>query len=403
MMNGDVLFNVTDLSRREFLRGSATALCSTSLLTQISAQDNIAQPAQALERVKFQIDKNERTEEGRVLIEAQDGGIIFEGRDSRLWTILPENLVERQSVDGMKFVPYSARQLGDRMKLEFGTGYACWEYGPLVICTNAGKNYADWCGELFSRLQSSFEKFWRRDNLPLKEPEFLLPVCLFANRRQFAEYALADADASTAASYGYYSVKTNRTAMFDITADESGAARSIADVNRRMAKSLSNVATMVHEATHQFAFNGGLHQRYADNPLWLMEGMAMFFEVPDLKNKSGWASVGQPNKMRVAVFADWFKSGQRAENSLKTLIQDDTRFLDADTAGAAYAEAWSLTYYLIKRRREEYTVYLKHVAEKPILKYLTPAERILEFEKFFGEDWAQLDDEMVTLLKRIRR
>lgn len=105
----------------------------------------------------------------------------------------------------------------------------------------------------------------------------------------------------------------------------------------------------------------------------------------------------------MAVFANWFKSGQRAKDSLKTLIRDDTRFLDADTAGVAYAEAWSLTYYLIKRRREEYTAYLKHVAEKPILKYLTPEERILEFEKFFGEDWAQLEDEMVTLLKRIRR
>lgn len=403
MMYRDTLRFTTPLSRREFVLGSVAALSSTSLLHLASAQEDADLPSKSLERVKFQTDKNERVEEGRIVIEAQDGGLIFEGRDSRLWTILPEHLVERKAVDGLKFVPYSARQLGDRMKLEFGDGYASWEYGPLVICTNAGKNYADWCGQLFSRLHSSFEKFWRRDNLPLREPEFPLPVCLFAKQRQFVNYALSDADAATAASFGYYSVKTNRTAMFDITADESGAARSITDVNRRMSKSLSNVATMVHEATHQFAFNGGLHQRYADNPLWLMEGMAMFFEVPDLRNKTGWASVGQPNKMRVAVFADWFKSGQRPVDSLKSLIRDDTRFLDAETAGPAYAEAWSLTYYMIKLRRDEYTAYLKHVAEKPMLKYLTPEERIAEFEEFFGDDWEKLDADMVTLLKRIRR
>jgi len=191
--------------------------------------------------------------------------------------------------------------------------------------------------------------------------------------------------------------------MFDITSDERGAARNIADVNRRMAKSLSNVATMVHEATHQFAFNGGLHQRYADNPLWLMEGMAMFFEVPDLRNKAGWASVGKPNKMRVAAFANWYKSGQRPENSLQTLVQDDTRFLTAQTAETAYAEAWSLTYYLIKRRRDEYAAYLKQIADKPMLNYLSAEERLAEFEKYFGDDWRELDEEMVALLKRIRR
>ena len=187
--------------------------------------------------------------------------------------------------------------------------------------------------------------------------------------------------------------------MFDITADERGNARSVADVNRRMSKSLSNVATMVHEATHQFAFNGKLHQRYADNPLWLMEGMAMFFEVPDLKSKSGWASVGRPNDFRLNVL----RNSRRPPNSLQTLIRDDSRFLDAETAGVAYAEAWALTYYFSKRRRDEYTGYLKTVAEKPMIEYLTPEERIAEFEKHFGDDWQKLDEQMIALMRRVSR
>lgn len=391
----------TELSRRVFLQ--STALATTLATTQSVFGQSAAQKSKTsqrpMERVKFRTEANDRTEDGRILVEAQDGGVILEGRDGRLWTILPEDLIERQKVDNTTFTPFSERQLGERMKLELGDQFGFWNYGPIVICTNAGKNYADWCGHLFARLQSTFQKFWRRDDLPLTEPEFPLPVCLFATRKQYYKYALSDADVATAESYGYYSVKTNRTAMFDITADERGIARSVADVNRRMSKSLGNVATMVHEATHQFAFNGGLHQRYADNPLWMMEGMAMFFEVPDLRSKSGWASVGRPNDMRLNVL----RRSRRPPNSLQTLIRDDSRFLDADTAGLAYAEAWALTYYLIKRRRDEYAGYLKQIAEKPMLKYLSPEERIEEFEKFFGDDWKKLDEDLIALLRRIGR
>ncbi|HUG19230.1 MAG TPA: hypothetical protein VMM56_09655, partial [Planctomycetaceae bacterium] len=62
-----------------------------------------------------------------------------------------------------------------------------------------------------------------------------------------------------------------------------------------------------------------------------------------------------------------------------------------------------LTYYLIKRRREDYTAYLKHITEKKILEYPSPAERIAEFEQFFGKDWDDLDEAMVSVLKNIRR
>lgn len=405
-MPGQILSSLDLLSRRDLLRGSLAstiALAFPGLPSQVMAQSDQEQKNKPLVRVKFRYKDQERSEDGRIVVEAQDGGIMLEGRDGKLWTILAEDLDSRENVEDFRFQPYSSRQMSDRLSAEFGTKFKTWEFGPLVICTNTNRNYANWCGELFSRLHRGFEKYWRRDDLPLKEPEFPLPILLFATRKQFAEYALADADASTAVSYGYYSLRTNRTSTFDLTSDERGPAQNFADINRRMSKSLSNVATMVHEATHQFAFNGGLHTRYADNPVWLLEGMAMFFEVPDLESKTGWASIGQPNKARVAMFADWYKSGRRPNDSLKTLVQDDKRFIDPDTALIAYAEAWSLTYYLIMRRRDNFTAYLKMIAEKPMLKYLEPEERLAEFEKHFGDDWEELDQNMVGLLKRIRR
>jgi hypothetical protein len=388
------------LPRREILRWGLLALGSSRLAWADPKPPGLT----PLTTLKWTDGKETLQADGRILVEARDGGVVLESRDGRIHFVDGDQLQLKATEEKVRFQPFTADELGRRLRDEFGVGYSVWNHGPLVICTNTSREYADWCGQLFSRFSNGFQRYWRFDKLPLNAPLFPLPVLIFATRKQFAEYALQDADASTAVSLGYYSLKTNRVSMYDLTADEQGRpARNVVDINRQMEKSLSNVATMVHEATHQFAFNTGLHTRFADNPVWLVEGMAMYFEVPDIRNRTGWASIGQPNKPRVAQFAEWFKGDSRPADSLQSMIRDDSRFVSPETAGNAYAEAWSLTYYLIKKRRDEYAAYLKQVAEKPILQYLTPDERIAEFESFFGDDWRKLDEEMVALLKRIRR
>ena len=53
-------------------------------------------------------------------------------------------------------------------------------------------------------------------------------------------------------------------------------------------EALRTVSTIVHEATHQIAFNCGLHTRLSDCPRWFSEGIAMYFETPDLRSAKGW-------------------------------------------------------------------------------------------------------------------
>ena len=62
------------------------------------------------------------------------------------------------------------------------------------------------------------------------------------------------------------------------------------------------VATIVHEATHQIAFICGLHRRYADIPLWVSEGVAVYFETPDLGSSKGWSTIGAVNRARLLTF-----------------------------------------------------------------------------------------------------
>ena len=388
--------------RRDLLRYSLALAAGRIVVPSWAAeQDSSLAP---LTTVKWDDGKKTHTQDGKILIEAQDGGVVLLSRDGQIWFVEGDQVKLKTTEEKVSFSSWDADRIGRQIQQELGFGFQTMKYDPLIIVTNTSQGYAKWCGDLFSRLAYGFQRYWKADRLPITDAKFPLPILIFASRKQFADYALSTADAATAQALGYYSIRTNRVAMYDITADEQGRpARDFNDVGRKMSKQISNVTTMVHEATHQFAFNYGLHTRFADNPLWLVEGMAMFFEVPDLNSVSGWASIGKPNKPRVAQFANWFKSGDRPQDSLKSLVRDDVRFTDAETAGLAYAEAWGLTYYLIQERRQDYTAFVKHISEKKILEYLEPEERLREFEKFFGNDWTKLDDQMLTVLKRIRR
>ena len=339
--------------------------------------------------------------EGRILIEAADGGILLEDRAKQLWTIPGE---KRKSVEKteMVYLPLSPDDLGRELLAEFGQGFEIVRTDHYVICTNAGKPYAQWCGDLLERLLSAFLVHWRGKPLSLEEPKAPLPVVVFATQEEFARFAVKDAAPAVAKSKGYYSVRTNRIVLYDLTANGNAEpARTPADVHKKIAASAFNVATVVHEATHQIAFNCGLHTRYADNPLWLTEGMAMYFETPDLANRTGWRTIGQLNRSRLNQFKQSL-SKRRSPASLVSLISTNDRLTTAETAGEAYAEAWAFTYFLIKKRRAQYEDYLHRLSEKKPLMWNKPEERLAEFQAVFGEDLKTLDQEFLRYFARLR-
>ena len=100
---------------------------------------------------------------------------------------------------------------------------------------------------------------------------------------------------------GYYNQLTNRITTYDITGSDSTDTTASQSSHSVGVKILQNprasslIATLVHEATHQLAFNAGLHVRLSPTPVWLSEGIATYFETPDLTNSRGWRSIGAIN------------------------------------------------------------------------------------------------------------
>src|SRR6185436_3178370 len=140
----------------------------------------------------------------------------------------------------------------------------------------------------------AFTNYWEGQGFELHEPEFPLPVYLFASRQQYDQASREDLPGGTGNIIGFYSLRSNRINMFDLTGVEavraSNSHGSMKELNVMLSQpaAVPLVATIVHEATHQIAFNCGLQQRYADIPLWLCEGMAVYFEAPDLASTRGW-------------------------------------------------------------------------------------------------------------------
>ncbi len=368
--------------------------------------DEPAEPR--LHRVTFSDAKSiTMTLESRVLLTAQNGGLLLEGRDGRLWTVEPQQIQKNEPTDE-RFQPLAAEELGQQLQLElvdFGvkTPSHVVVTKHFVICSTAGRKYAEWVGILFERLFDGFQQYWKVAGLTLREPEFPLPAIVLKDQTEFADLATKLDGPDAAVSKGYFSIPTNRIVMFDLTASpNSPPAKTIEDIRRKVVASPFNVATVIHEATHQIAFNSGLHTRFADNPLWLTEGMAMFFEVPDLDSHSGWKSAGRVNTVRLKRYRETLK--QRGDNaSVSTLIRTDDRLQNVEQAETAYAESWALTYFLIKTRRENYVSYLKTLQNKPRLKADSPEERLRDFRQAFGDDLETLDRDLARWLSRLSK
>ncbi|NLX54834.1 MAG: DUF1570 domain-containing protein [Planctomycetaceae bacterium] len=360
----------------------------------------------ALEHVTVRRDGGDQAVAGRVLVEAQDGGLLFQTRDGAIWIIQPEEVVDR-GTDETPFEAWGPDAVAQQLLVEFPSGFKIHRTANYVICYNTSDVYAEWCGGLYERLYRGFCSYWRNRGLTLEKPEFPLVALVFNDKESYASYACRELGEASGSIFGYYSLETNRVTMYDLTgADGLRRGRrggsSAAHINQVLSQPAAErtVATIVHEATHQLAYNTGLQTRFAGNPMWVSEGIAVYFETPDLDSARGWRNIGAVNRVHLQRFRKALS--QRPADALPTLLTDDSRFRDPHTAPDAYAGAWALTYYLMRVRREQYVSYLQEMAQLRPLAELTAAERLAQFCRAFGDDLERLDRDFVRYMREVK-
>jgi hypothetical protein len=341
--------------------------------------------------------------DGRIILEAQDHGLLFLSRDGVIWRILPTEIVNHTS-DAAPFHAYPKEELIRRTLADLPKGFNVQQTEHYMIFYNGSKAYAQWCGALFERLFMAFRNAWSRQGFEMTKPEFPLVAVVFADKPSYVRYSEKTLGNSADSIIGYYEPETtNRIIMYDL-ASELGDAGRRGGPSLRITQFLGRpnapgaVSTIVHEATHQIAFNSGLHQRLSDCPKWFSEGIAMYCETPDLRGSKGWAGIGAVNPIRLSEFRQFLQL-RRPVKSLKSLIVDDERLISTDQVIDAYAESWALTYFLIHKHPKQYVAYLKVLSRKQPLVKDGPAKRLAEFVDHFGPLDA-LESEFVNYMER---
>lgn len=361
---------------------------------------------------------------GKPLLELKVGSDVYVGRavarneetcwlqsaDGRLTRLPLERVTEFRKVSP-QFRGFSVTEAREQLSREWRTGFEVAAAGSYVVAAPPGKARA--YAALLDEVHRSFATFFSRRDFKLTQPEFPLVAIIFPSEAAFAEYCESDGMSYAPGLRGYYNPDTNRIAFFEeqesvswhpleLPFDRTLAVFNVSDrqVNRPSAGiELPEVAavttgagfrdTLVHEATHQLAFNMSLHTRIGDNPRWVVEGLAMIFE----RNATGSGERHGKERQRVNEERyEWFMQRTRGNVlPIKDLIAADRPFGTATLD--AYAESWALAFYLSERRGADYTAYLRRIQEHDPLVDYTPDERVADFQKAFGDDldWLQVE------------
>jgi len=365
----------------------------------------LAAPASAADHVVIQRDDADMRLSGKVIAETTEGRLLLLQTDGVLWEIEPDEIVARSS-DSREFKPLTPGQLGQQLLDELPPGFKVHRTANYVICYDTSTAYARWCGALYERLHLAFYNFWRHRGWELDPPELPLAAIVFQSKADYIRYARRELGDAAESVVGYYSLRTNRVVMHDLTgADERIAERpsgsSTARINAMLSRPAAggNVATVIHEAVHQLAFNSGMQTRHAEIPLWVSEGLAMYFETPDLDASRGWRTIGAVNRPRLIEFRRGL--AEREVGSLASMIVSDTRLRRTDTAVGGYAEAWALNYYLLRKHSEAYVDYLRSLSAKKPLIDDTPDERLNAFRRALNVDLNALEADFVRYMREV--
>ena len=384
-----------------------SALPSLVVLLLAAAGVLAAGPAASAEepadraRLELRVGGTTSTVDAAIVVEAADGGMLLELDDQR-YRLVPPGGVAGRRAGPPRAAAESPRAFGQRVLAELPAGFSLLTTRHYVVCFDTSRDYAQWCAALFERLHETFGNFWSQAGLEIVDPPRPLVVVIFADRAAYERHAAGDLGAAADRVVGYYNLMSNRVTTFDLTGTDglaAGATRPGGAAAEIMASPAAAglVSTLVHEATHQMAFNCGMHRRLAPVPLWVSEGIATYFETPDLAADRGWRGVGAPNRSRL----DQFLVGYR-EGDIAAIVAADDRFRDADRPLDAYAAAWALTRHLTESKKAAFIAYLRDQAAKQPLAEESAADRTRAFEAAFGGSVAALEKDVVASAARLQ-
>lgn len=357
---------------------------TTSRLAALSlAALSVAAGAGLPSRPMIEIRSGNTLLEGTVL--ASDGSRVeFLARDGRLWDLAAGSLAGSRPLP-MSFRSASATEVRAALERELDGQLSVGGTSHFVVACPQGQ-VARW-SQRFEDLLRSFRHYFAVRGLEPHEPEFPLIAVVWPSQQEFLRQANREGNKVGPGVLGFYSPLTNRVSLYDSAALRGG------DWGQ-------NASVIIHEATHQSAFNTGLHNRFAPPPRWLAEGLGMLFEARGVYDSVNYPSFeDRVNRGRLAQFRKTQASG-RSAGAWVELIGSD-RMFEHDIS-AAYAESWAFSFFLSETQPARYDQFLARTAARADFQPYPQAARVADFKAVFGDNFPMLEADFLRFISAIR-
>lgn len=289
------------------------------------------------------------------------------------------------------------------LREEFKGDYEVAGTTHYLVCAPAGR--AAQYAKLFESIYRDVDRFYRVRGFRVIKPDVPLVAVVFRTQAEFAQYCRRDEVAPSSTLMGYYSLLSNRVALFDdanllAAADDAIQIRGDSSIAAYAAISGNTAGTVIHETTHQVGYNIGVHSRLGETPVWVVEGLATVLEPAGMRQKTGRQLLSDRiNSER----ADWFEERHRPSRSmgsLAKLIASDEYFFQSTLN--SYSEAWALTFFIMENasRRQDFVKYLQKLGQRNVNEKYTATDRLADFQESFG-DISRLEVEFIRYLDRM--
>jgi hypothetical protein len=313
------------------------------------------------------------------------GTLELIGRDGRLWS-LPADKAKSARQISPKFRSYTPMEVREKLTRELGKAFEVTSTGHYLVAHPRGGK--DVWSPRFEDLYRHFVHYFSVRGFQPHEPEFPLVAIVWPNRQQFVSYAQREGEKLDSRVLGYYSPKSNRITLYDVGGTAAGSDAW-----------LTNADIIIHEATHQTAFNTGVHRRFAQTPKWVVEGLGTMFEAPGVwKSEANRRFEDRINRGRLRDFRHFAPTLTPA--AMAEFISSD-RMFSTDPA-KAYCLAWSLSFYLVETQSRRYSDYLRAMAKRPAFDNYSSAARLADFTGIFGNNFPLLENHWREFIEEIK-
>jgi len=301
--------------------------------------------------------------------------MLLMGRDG-VFHEFPNKAAKNGRKINRPFYSYTSSEMQNRLREEFGRSFKVSTTQHFVVVHPKGKS--EWADRMES-LYRTFVHSMRVRGIKIAKPQVAMVAIVFRSRSDYYRYNRSQGTALPSGVLGHYDHMSNRVLLFDV-----GQA--------------STLETIIHEATHQTAHNVGVHLRSTAQPKWLVEGLAMMFETPGMRE--AWSIHSRPKRINRGRLRYFLKTlDRRPSDTLVRLVTSDAMFR-AD-AGAAYAESWVLSFYLFETRSQDYGRYLARVAARKQFSTYSAKARYADFVSAFGNDLKVLDSQLLRFVEEL--